>query len=651
MREMKKESKWEIILLFRERILALQGASPAKSCAPCKRLDKHMFRYRWRGTENTGKASKGRPVKTTPEYFVNVLAAPGSPGNLSDAFLVNLKMSLTNEPTSWTFGFLNAGGLDQLAAAVLSIAQRESKWVPMGSSEPRARGERAKGAAFIFESFIHLLANPRILNHIAQSIYHERRYAPHHGHDHTLGTTGPFERIDPHVRPRIPSSHIAEVSAVESGPLVPPLANRHAAVDLFCRVIEAGVVLAEAREEEGEAEEDGKGREEEGEEEGEEGERGGEGQGTEECEGEGKGKGQEEETEKVEGKEKGDDITGGCEDEAVESGNCEEGLENVGSTGECPATGSCEDIRRRDPRDGRRVSRGGLADDAASQAWRCVADALDPASWEINRADPSFVVAAPADKPTGVQSPTAFQLWMTEVRAVASERMKVWNGSAKRASEIFNMLADGTYRWQPIVQAHPTCISDRVISDYLAANVKLATLIIAHAGDLEARFAVRARLGIDDLKHILALSANPRMIRSLRAFQERELADLTAGLDPETGTIGLDATEGATAGTGMSAMSTEEQHAEGHDDDGWQSSSPSAASGSQPKKAEDGEAGRRAAAAQEIPDVPRRSVGGYESAPPAADGALGGASGDDEVASLWNAPEVHGKLSSPDARG
>ncbi|KAI9335249.1 hypothetical protein BDR26DRAFT_865995 [Obelidium mucronatum] len=46
-----------------------------------------------------------------------------------------------------------------------------------------------------------------------------------------------------------------------------------------------------------------------------------------------------------------------------------------------------------------------------------------------------------------------FSVWLTEFEGILYERSKIWNKTNTKAADVFNTLADGTYRWQTIVQS------------------------------------------------------------------------------------------------------------------------------------------------------------------------------------------------------
>ncbi|KAI8610285.1 hypothetical protein BC830DRAFT_1146470 [Chytriomyces sp. MP71] len=69
--------------------------------------------------------------------------------------------------------------------------------------------------------------------------------------------------------------------------------------------------------------------------------------------------------------------------------------------------------------------------------------------------------------------PSAFRIWMREFEAVVTELAKRWNGTFNRNCNVFNSLAEGTYRWQPIVQARVQTVSDLDATDYLRTHLKL----------------------------------------------------------------------------------------------------------------------------------------------------------------------------------
>jgi hypothetical protein len=68
------------------------------------------------------------------------------------------------------------------------------------------------------------------------------------------------------------------------------------------------------------------------------------------------------------------------------------------------------------------------------------------------------------------------------------ERAYIWNGGNKRAHEIFNSLADGTYRWQPIVCSSAPVTSEKSAMDYLVCRKVLSN----STGSILKLFAVSA---------------------------------------------------------------------------------------------------------------------------------------------------------------
>ncbi|KAJ3217211.1 hypothetical protein HDU67_008340 [Dinochytrium kinnereticum] len=76
-----------------------------------------------------------------------------------------------------------------------------------------------------------------------------------------------------------------------------------------------------------------------------------------------------------------------------------------------------------------------------------------------------------------------FRCWLKEFEMVAKERAKHWNGSLRKANDIFNALADGTYRWQPIVQALPCPIHEKTAVDYMMVNLSLVMTLYRNFPD------------------------------------------------------------------------------------------------------------------------------------------------------------------------
>ncbi|KAJ3109040.1 hypothetical protein HDU97_009158 [Phlyctochytrium planicorne] len=138
-------------------------------------------------------------------------------------------------------------------------------------------------------------------------------------------------------------------------------------------------------------------------------------------------------------------------------------------------------------------------------------------------------------------SETMFKTWMKEFEMVAVERARHWNGSVRKANDIFNALADGTYRWQPIVQAPPPPVHEKTVVDYMISNLSLVMSLFqtVPAGTAEERIQLRKQMNkyrLDKIYQRLRLCPNLELGRQLRAIIDLGTADDAAMNPPITDT-------------------------------------------------------------------------------------------------------------------
>ncbi|KAJ3180115.1 hypothetical protein HK101_009979 [Irineochytrium annulatum] len=163
-----------------------------------------------------------------------------------------------------------------------------------------------------------------------------------------------------------------------------------------------------------------------------------------------------------------------------------------------------------------------------------------------------------------VRSSRRFAALMAEFEAVVVERVRVWNGSARRAADVFNALADGTYRWQPIVQAPVCATTEKAAVEYIVRSLpgdpffmsktdlyllkqmsilKLLSALYENVpgGTAQARADLRDELNSHRLEQIyqrLRHCPNIPLTRLLKSIRDQNQADqntvLTDTLDPTT---------------------------------------------------------------------------------------------------------------------
>ncbi|KAJ3047535.1 hypothetical protein HK097_011450 [Rhizophlyctis rosea] len=162
----------------------------------------------------------------------------------------------------------------------------------------------------------------------------------------------------------------------------------------------------------------------------------------------------------------------------------------------------------------------------ASLAYNIVTSVLDLTKW------PKSVWSNGSEEVGGVREEygEAYKIWMKEFGECACWMRRVWSGGVKRAEGIFDSLADGTYRWQPIVQRAKGGVGERECVDYLIANLQLATLIVTHvpSGTVEDRVEARRLLegvGFDDVLQKLSQSPHPLIKQLIRSYNHVKDAD------------------------------------------------------------------------------------------------------------------------------
>ncbi|KAI8854973.1 hypothetical protein BC829DRAFT_378931 [Chytridium lagenaria] len=149
--------------------------------------------------------------------------------------------------------------------------------------------------------------------------------------------------------------------------------------------------------------------------------------------------------------------------------------------------------------------------------------------------------------------PNGFRTWLKEFEMVARERARTWNGSVRKANDIFNALADGTYRWQPIVQAVPCPVHEKTAVDYMMVNLCLIDTLYEHIPNrnAEERVNLRAhfnRFRLEQIYERLRLCPNLDLGRQLRHINDLNIADnaIISGTPPPT-TTNTSSKEGCTS--------------------------------------------------------------------------------------------------------
>ncbi|KAJ3251366.1 hypothetical protein HDU77_005950 [Chytriomyces hyalinus] len=75
------------------------------------------------------------------------------------------------------------------------------------------------------------------------------------------------------------------------------------------------------------------------------------------------------------------------------------------------------------------------------------------------------------------RNPT-LQSWMTEFECVVDECVQHWGGARDKTARIFSHLADGTYRWQPIVYAKTHVFPIAEATEYLLCHLSLLDALL-----------------------------------------------------------------------------------------------------------------------------------------------------------------------------
>ncbi|KAI8821888.1 hypothetical protein BJ741DRAFT_636918 [Chytriomyces cf. hyalinus JEL632] len=73
---------------------------------------------------------------------------------------------------------------------------------------------------------------------------------------------------------------------------------------------------------------------------------------------------------------------------------------------------------------------------------------------------------------------STFQIWMTEFECVVDECVRHWGGARDKTARIFSHLADGTYRWQPIVYARTHVFPIADATEYLLCHLSLLDALL-----------------------------------------------------------------------------------------------------------------------------------------------------------------------------
>ncbi|KAJ3039757.1 hypothetical protein HDV00_011884 [Rhizophlyctis rosea] len=167
----------------------------------------------------------------------------------------------------------------------------------------------------------------------------------------------------------------------------------------------------------------------------------------------------------------------------------------------------------------------------ATLAYSIVTSVLDTSKWpktvwsmegDGGRGKTESVTAAPNLIPSEFTTP--FSLWMHEFTECTTHMYKVWTGQMRRAADVFDQLADGTYKWQPIVAAKKEgLVGERECIAYLILNFQFAVHLIGLVppGTVEARAETRRLLESNGLANILQklqMCHHPVIFQGLRAY-------------------------------------------------------------------------------------------------------------------------------------
>ncbi|ORY41213.1 hypothetical protein BCR33DRAFT_342204 [Rhizoclosmatium globosum] len=125
------------------------------------------------------------------------------------------------------------------------------------------------------------------------------------------------------------------------------------------------------------------------------------------------------------------------------------------------------------------------------------------------------------------------EVLLDEFESVVVEQSKHWNGTNVKTIEVFNTLVNGTYRWQPIVQARVVVVSNDNVLLYLESYLELFIALSKHATvgnvvDYNAALSPATKTRLNYILGKLALCQDRRIKDAVTTYQSLIAARMTS---------------------------------------------------------------------------------------------------------------------------